>query len=163
MDEKIALQIKLIYIGRDSKNHYRDAESLYLKRISRYFKNEIIAIKPGKYSKDHPVDLIQKEEAEKIEKQLSPSDQVVLLDERGQDLDSHRFAKLLDSHKNRSTRHLVFVIGGAYGLQAELKKKYKNHIRLSSLTFPHHLARAVLSEQIYRACSILNNEPYHNN
>lgn len=157
------MRIKVIYIGRDSKNHYREAEALYLKRISRYFKAEVITIKPGKYSKDHPVELIQKEEAEKIEKQITAGDQVILMDEKGKDLDSQEFAQLLDNHKNRSTRQLLFIIGGAYGLYSALKQKYNYNLRLSSLTFPHHLARVILSEQIYRACTILNNEPYHNN
>jgi len=134
----------------------------YIKRISKYLKIKCENIKPTKNaSKLSPKELKQIE-ADQILSRLSPSDKVILLDENGKDLNSLKFADFIQAQMNVSVRNLVFIIGGAYGLADSLRAELKNSIRLSSLTYSHHLARLVLLEQIYRACTIINNEPYHN-
>lgn len=84
------------------------------------------------------------------------------MDEKGKTYNSMSFSKLMEQQMAASVKNLIFVIGGAYGLGKAVKEKYKRTLRLSDLTFSHHLARTVLLEQIYRAYTILNNEPYHN-
>ena len=100
-------------------------------------------------------------EAAAILKQLKPGDYVVLLDERGADIDSPAFAALLGRHLQAGTKRLVFIIGGAFGVDAEVTARADRTIKLSSLVFPHMLVRLVLIEQLYRAQSILNGSAYH--
>lgn len=83
------------------------------------------------------------------------------LDERGKQLTSQGIARFLQSRANESTRNLVFLIGGAYGIDQRILSRANYTWSLSQLTFPHHLVRLILVEQIYRACSIVRNEKYH--
>lgn len=99
-------------------------------------------------------------EAERIRKAIPPGDIVIALDEHGRDLTTMDFAKKIDGWKNEGCG-LSFLIGGADGLDAELKKNARMTLRISSMTLPHAFARVLLCEQIYRAWSILNNHPYH--
>jgi 23S rRNA (pseudouridine1915-N3)-methyltransferase len=100
-------------------------------------------------------------EAAAILKSIKDSDYVVLLDERGKDIDTPSFAKLLDTRMQEGAKRLVFVIGGAFGVTDEVKSRANASLRLSSLVFPHMLARLILIEQLYRASSILDGGKYH--
>lgn len=96
-----------------------------------------------------------------ILKKLKDGDFVVLLDERGKDIDTPGLAKLLDSHLSSGTKRLVLIIGGAYGVSEEIKSCANLTLKLSSLTLPHMLVRLLLVEQLYRAQSILTGGKYH--
>jgi 23S rRNA (pseudouridine1915-N3)-methyltransferase len=85
----------------------------------------------------------------------------VLLDERGEAMDSEGFAGFLNRKLSQGLKSLVFVIGGPYGFDDSLKKKSQQILSLSRLTFPHQLVRLIFAEQLYRALTILRNEPYH--
>ena len=100
-------------------------------------------------------------EAVAILKALKDSDFVVLLDERGKDIDTPGLAKLLDTHLGQGTKRLVFIIGGAFGVGEEVKARANATYKLSSLVFPHMLVRLILTEQLYRAQSILDGGKYH--
>lgn len=100
-------------------------------------------------------------EAAAILKQLKDGDFVVLLDERGTDIDTPGFAALLSRHLQAGTKRLVFIIGGAFGVDAPVAARADLTIKLSSLVFPHMLARLILVEQLYRAQSILHGGKYH--
>jgi 23S rRNA (pseudouridine1915-N3)-methyltransferase len=100
-------------------------------------------------------------EAAVILKSIKDSDYVVLLDERGKDVDTPSFAKLLDTRMQEGTKRLVFVIGGAFGVTDEVKSRANASLKLSSLVFPHMLVRLILIEQLYRASSILDGGKYH--
>jgi 23S rRNA (pseudouridine1915-N3)-methyltransferase len=103
----------------------------------------------------------QKEkETAAILKLLKPGDELVLCDERGQTFNSMAFAKFLDKEFSISRGRLILAIGGAYGFTDEALQRYRK-IKLSDFTFPHHLARLVLVEQLYRGLSILKGSPYH--
>ncbi len=156
------MKIKIYYIGRDKKNHHSEAEALYLKRLKSYIKVEIVAIPPPKLSSSLSGQEVKEIEAELLLKHLGQESAVFLMDERGKSYDSITFSKLIEQQMSASVKNLIFVIGGAYGLGPTLKTKYKRTLKLSDLTFSHHLARTVLLEQVYRAYTILNNEPYHN-
>ena len=99
-------------------------------------------------------------EAERIRKAIPAGDIVVAMDEHGRDFTTMDFAKKVDGWKNEGCG-VTFLIGGADGLDPELKKGCRMMLRLSSMTLPHAFARVMLVEQIYRAWSILNNHPYH--
>lgn len=156
------MKIKIYYIGRDKKNHHSEAEALYLKRLKSYVSAEIIAIPPPKFSSSLSGQEIKDQEALLLLKHLGEEKSVFLMDEKGKTYNSMSFSKLMEQQMAASVKNLIFVIGGAYGLGKAVKEKYKQTLRLSDLTFSHHLARTVLLEQIYRAYTILNNEPYHN-
>lgn len=104
---------------------------------------------------------LRKKEAEVIIQWLKPEDYLVALDERGKELTSEGLAEFIMNRSNESTKNIVFLIGGAFGLDDTVLKKAKFKWSLSKLTFPHQLVRLILAEQLYRACSILRNEKYH--
>jgi len=156
------LKIRIIYIGKDKKNHHSEAEQLYQKRINNYLPIELVKLKPQKYSQSLSAGEIRSKEEKIFEKELGTDSRVILMDEKGKTYNSMKFSKFIEKQTNLGGRTLSFVIGGAYGFSKSMKQKYPEKIALSSLTFAHHLARMVLLEQIYRAFTILNNEPYHN-
>ncbi|PVX49228.1 23S rRNA (pseudouridine1915-N3)-methyltransferase [Hallella colorans] len=93
-------------------------------------------------------------------KRLQPSDTLVLLDEHGTEFRSLNFASWLQNKKN-TVRRLVFAIGGPYGFDQEVYQRANEKISLSRMTFSHQMVRLVFTEQLYRACTIINGEPYH--
>jgi 23S rRNA (pseudouridine1915-N3)-methyltransferase len=104
----------------------------------------------------------QKEkEGELILKQLQPTDELILLDEKGKDFRSLEFAKYLQKKMNSGIKQLVIVIGGPYGFSEEVYKKSNGKISLSKMTFSHQMIRLFVVEQLYRGFTILKNEPYH--
>ena len=104
---------------------------------------------------------IKKAEATGILKALTTTDVLILLDEKGKMLSSPGLANLMQQKANQSAQRIVFLIGGAYGVDEEIKKRANFTWSLSELVFPHMLVRLILAEQVYRACSILANEKYH--
>lgn len=156
------MKLKIYYIGHNKKNHHADVEQLYLKRLKNYLPSEIIALSPQKHSSSLSKEEIQAKEAQYFKKHLDPKASVILLDEKGKTYTSKTFSKFMVQEMNSGVKTLAFVIGGAYGFSEGMKKEYRKHLRLSDLTFAHHLARVVLLEQLYRAYTIINNEPYHN-
>lgn len=108
-----------------------------------------------------PDNVLKEKEGEVILKLLSPGDIMVLLDERGMEIGSRGFADFLNKMMLSGCRKLFFVIGGAYGFSDSVYKRADHKLSLSRMTFPHQLVRLVFAEQLYRAFSILNNEPYH--
>ncbi|HEV7449269.1 MAG TPA: 23S rRNA (pseudouridine(1915)-N(3))-methyltransferase RlmH [Candidatus Paceibacterota bacterium] len=109
----------------------------------------------------HPKSGDKESEAAAILKLIKAGDHVVLLDERGRDIDTPGFADMLGKQVQSGTKRLVFVIGGAFGVSDEVAKRADATIKLSSLVFPHMLVRLILSEQLYRAHSVLSGGKYH--
>ena len=101
-------------------------------------------------------------ESELISKQLNKTDYVILLDEKGQGVSSLQFANKLNNWFCMSKKRLVFVIGGAYGFSKSLDNIADIKLSLSKMTFSHQMIRLIFLEQLYRAFTILNNQPYHN-
>jgi 23S rRNA (pseudouridine1915-N3)-methyltransferase len=104
---------------------------------------------------------LKQEESAMILSSLKPDDWLVALDENGKSFSSRRMASFLQDRGNESVKRLIFLIGGAYGLDESILRKSKLHWSLSELTFPHQLVRLILAEQLYRACTIGRNEKYH--
>ncbi|RYZ20078.1 MAG: 23S rRNA (pseudouridine(1915)-N(3))-methyltransferase RlmH, partial [Chitinophagaceae bacterium] len=104
---------------------------------------------------------LKKKEAEMILEFLQKEDYLVLLDETGKMLNSPGLANFIQQRANDSKKNIVFLVGGAFGVEEVVKKRADFTWSLSQLVFPHQLVRLILAEQIYRACSILKNEKYH--
>lgn len=148
-------------IGKNHEPYIKQGVEEFTHRISKYYKVEwnIIPV-PKNAAMMSEMDL-KKKEGELILQWLNKDDYLVAMDERGKQITSEGFALFLQSRANESTKNLVFVIGGAYGLDDEVLKKAKYKWSLSLLTFPHQLVRLILAEQVYRACTIIKNEKYH--
>jgi 23S rRNA (pseudouridine1915-N3)-methyltransferase len=156
------VKIRLIVVGRDKRDPLVLASNDYLDRVSHSFPVMVVEVKEEPARSSAPADRIRALEAERIRKSFEPGDWRIALDERGTELRSEDIATKLRAYSMDGSRaKLAFVIGGPDGLDPELVKEANERWSLSRLTLPHRLARLVLAEQLYRACSILRGEPYH--
>lgn len=155
------MQIHFWTIGKNNEPYVDGGITDFTKRINNYFPASWKVIPTIRNASLHTEDDLKKKEGEIILKMLNPQDYLVTLDEKGRSFNSVQLSNFLQQRANDSAKNLVFLIGGAYGIDATVLKR-ANHIwSLSDLTFPHQLVRLIVSEQIYRACTILRNEKYH--
>ena len=155
------MKISLWTIGKGNEGYVKDGIEDFTKRISRYYPVEWTIIPVPKNAGMLSEMDLRKREAEVILQWLRPDDFLIALDENGKQLSSEGLADFLQARSNESVKNLVFLIGGAFGLDAQILNKARFKWSLSSLTFPHQLVRLILAEQVYRACTILRNEKYH--
>ena len=155
------MKIKVICVGKTNHNALRDWLPEYQKRLLHYIKLDWVELPELKNTKNLRESVQKEEEGKRVLKQLNPEDILVLLDEKGSQYTSKDFAVFLQKRMNAGTKNLVFVIGGPYGFSTELYERAQHKISLSSMTFSHQMVRIFVAEQLYRAFSILNNEPYH--
>ncbi len=152
------MKISIWSVGKNHEAYIKDGVAEFTKRINHYYPIDWLIIAP---SKARQPAAIKKEEAQNIMKPMASTDVLILLDETGKMLNSPGLAQLIQQKANQSTQKIIFLIGGAYGVSDDIKKRANHTWSLSQLVFPHMLVRLILSEQIYRACSILANEKYH--
>lgn len=152
------MKLSIFSVGKSHDSYIKEGVEQFTKRITHYYPIEWQLITPSKLT-----DAIQikKAEATCILKALTTNDVLILLDEKGKMLSSPGLANLIQQKANQSAQRIVFLIGGAYGVDDEIKKRANFTWSLSELVFPHMLVRLILAEQVYRACSILANEKYH--
>ena len=155
------MQIKLIAIGKTDKSQLQQLIEDYQKRLNYYVKFSFEIIPDLKNIKNLSESQQKEKEGELILKKVNPSDSLILLDEKGKQMDSISFSKYLQKHMNSGIKQLVFVIGGPYGFSQELYAKSQGKISLSKMTFSHQMIRLFFVEQLYRGFTILKNEPYH--
>ena len=155
------MKLKLIAIGKTQKSFLIDGENEYLKRLAKYISFEKIEIPDLKNAKNLTESQIKIEEGKLILSKLDKSTLIVLLDEKGKDYTSLQFSKWIQDEMNRGHKVITFIIGGAYGFSDEVYKIANQKISLSKMTLSHQMIRMFFVEQVYRAFSILNNEPYH--
>lgn len=148
-------------IGKAHEAYVKIGVEDFTKRISHYYAIEWTIIPAPKNAGMLSEMDLRKKEAETILNWLKKDDFLVALDERGKQLSSQGLAELIQSKANNSVKQLVFLIGGVYGLDEMVIKRADFTWSLSSLVFPHQLVRLIVSEQIYRACTIMRNEKYH--
>ncbi len=155
------MKLQLWSIGKPHDSYIKEGVDMFTKRISHYYSAEwnIIPV-PKNTAMLSEMDL-KKKEGETVLSFLNREDYLVLLDERGKQLSSEALANFLQVRANERTKTIVFLIGGAFGVSEEVKKRADAQWSLSKLVFPHQLVRLILAEQIYRACSINRNEKYH--
>ena len=155
------MKITLLALGKTEEKYLQSGIDIYLKRLKHYIKLEVVEIPELKQTKGLSQEQQKAKEAELISKKLNPTDFVVLLDERGQELSSLQFADLLNKRMLASTQNLVFIIGGPYGFDNSIYQRVNEKLSLSKLTFSHQMVRLFFVEQVYRAFTILKGEPYH--
>lgn len=154
------MEIKLIVVGKTKSSELVRLINEYVKRINIYKKFKIIVVNSLKSKKNSEKE-IKKIEGENVLKSVKKNELIFLLDENGKSFNSRKFADFL-SNKFKTNKSIVFVVGGAHGFSNEIKQKSNEIISLSEMTFSHQIIRLFFSEQLYRALTIINNHPYHN-
>ncbi|WP_456423623.1 23S rRNA (pseudouridine(1915)-N(3))-methyltransferase RlmH [Lutibacter sp.] len=155
------MKIKLLSIGKTDDKNLQILIETYQKRLKHYIKFELEIIPDIKNVKNLSESQQKEKEGELILKKISSTDVLILLDEKGKEFRSIEFSKFLQQKMNSSIKQLVLVIGGPYGFSEAIYKKAQGKIALSKMTFSHQMIRLFIVEQIYRAFTILKNEPYH--
>jgi 23S rRNA (pseudouridine1915-N3)-methyltransferase len=151
------LKLRVIWVGKSRDPWVKEVVGDYAGRIRRYAPLELSEVRDEKGAE---AEEMRRRECERIEKMIPPGVILVLLDERGEQMDSPGLAAYIGKQRDSGTGELVFAIGGAYGFSEEFRRRGRL-LALSKMTFTHQMVRVFLLEQIYRAFTILNNEPYH--
>lgn len=155
------MKLQLWSVGKPNESFVKEGIELFTKRIGNYFPVEWNIIPPPKNAGAMTAIELKQKEGEQLMSLLKKEDFLFLLDESGKQFSSEGIAGFLQQRANESTKRLVFLIGGAYGVSQEVFKRSDQTWSLSQLVFPHQLVRLILAEQLYRACSIIRNEKYH--
>lgn len=155
------MKIKLLAIGKTDNKDLNKLIENYQNRLKHYIKFEIQIIPDIKNAKNLSEQQQKEKEGELILKQLQTTDQLILLDEKGKEYRSIDFSQFLQKKMNSGIKQLVFVIGGPYGFSSDIYNKALGKVSFSMMTFSHQMIRLFVVEQIYRAFTILKNEPYH--
>jgi 23S rRNA (pseudouridine1915-N3)-methyltransferase len=145
------MKIVFITVGKQNDSTLAEAILDYTKRIGRYFEAEWKIIPSSDIKK----------ESETILKSITPGDFLVALDEKGKELGTVELSQFIEKRMIAGDKKLIFVIGGAYGLDGSVLSKANFKWSLSKLTFPHQIVRLILAETVYRSISVIKNEPYH--
>lgn len=158
----VHMKIVFLVIGKTSERFISDGMTMFTNRIGHYCQYETVIVGDikggGKLSKE----ALKQAEGAAFLKQIKPGDTVVLLDENGKTYDSRGFANQMQKWMNAGPKRLVFVVGGAFGFSQEMYAAAQGKLSMSKMTTSHQLIRVIFLEQLYRAFTIINNEPYHN-
>ena len=158
------LGIKIICVGKLKEKFWADAESEYLRRLSAYCRAEVTELpeqRLGNEPTDGDIRAALQREAQLIRKQIPAQSYTAALCIEGEQTDSESFSKMISGLAVRGVSRLCFIIGGSFGLDEGIKKEAAARVSMSRMTFPHHLARVMLLEQIYRAFKIEEGSKYH--
>lgn len=155
------IKIRIVSVGRVKEKYFSEAVSEYSKRLSRFCDFSLVEVKEENYDKATAanVEKILSVEGERIEKAIKGTP--VCLAIEGKKLSSEGLAEFIKTKIDRGEGEITFIIGGSYGIDERIKRLCKDKISFSDMTFPHTLARVMLSEQIYRAFTIINGAEYH--
>ncbi|MEO8116890.1 MAG: 23S rRNA (pseudouridine(1915)-N(3))-methyltransferase RlmH [Bacteroidota bacterium] len=157
----VAVKLIILAIGKPNEPYIKEGVEMFTSRLQHYFPTEWKIIPPLKNSAVLDTKNLMMEEGKKLLKEILPGDYVVLLDERGKQFSSVDLSAFILKISNESFKRIVFIIGGAFGVDQTVRGKADLTWSLSKLVFPHMLVRLILAEQLYRACTILKNEKYH--
>ncbi len=157
------MKICLLVVGKTDASYIKEGIAGYEKRLGRYLSFEMKVIPDIKNSKNMSEAVQKEKEGEEILGQLQGSDAVVLLDERGKQYSSVGFSDFLAQKMLIGVKRLVFIIGGPYGFSDSVYKRGDDMLSLSAMTFSHQMIRVIFVEQLYRAMTIMKEEPYHHN
>lgn len=155
------MKIKILAVGKTDDKHLEILIDRYMKRLTHYLSATLEILPDIKNAKNLSEKEQKRVEGESILKKIQTSDHVVLLDEKGKEFRSIEFSKYLQKKMNAGTRNLVLIIGGPYGFSDSLYQRADGKLSLSKMTMSHQMIRLFLVEQVYRAFTILRNEPYH--
>ena len=155
------MKICFLVIGKTTEDYLKEGIAIYEKRLKNYISFEIKVLPELKKTSGLSFDQQKNMEGKMLLSSIAPSDTLVLLDERGKDLTSSEFSIFFQKSMLQSVKSMVFVVGGPYGFSNEMNERANDRISLSKMTFSHQMVRLIFLEQIYRAMTILKNEPYH--
>ena len=155
------MNIELIVVGKTDMKEVETLVAMYAKRLNHYVRFAITTIADVHNTKKLSEGEQKRLEGEAILRLLTPSDYLMLLDEHGAELRSIEFADLVEKRMSAGIKRLVFLIGGPYGFSEAVYARANGKLSLSKMTFSHQIVRAIFLEQLYRAFTILKNEPYH--
>ena len=155
------MKITLLVVGKTTDKHIQALTQEYLQRLGHYLPVDIEVIPELKQTKALSQDDQKQREAKLILERIKAGDHVTLLDEHGEEPRSIQFAKLLEKRMASGVKRLLFIVGGPYGFAPDVYAHADEKLSLSRLTFSHQMVRLFFVEQLYRAMTILNNEPYH--
>lgn len=155
------MKLRFIWAGSHADSEFSEAVDRYLNRIKHFFPTEVTEIRPEKGRQSATDATIIRAQSERLLAAIPDRGYTVVLDERGQSLDSLKFAKWLERLTIDSPNGVNFVVGGDVGLDENVRKRADKLLSLSAMTLPHQVARVVLVEQIYRACTLMRNIAYH--
>ena len=158
------MKITIVAVGKLKEKYLKEGIGEYSKRLSRFCELELVEVEdeqaPDNISPAQELQ-VKKKEGDKILKKVKDGSVLIVLDVKGEKLNSEGFAAKLHSFFISGKSHITFVIGGSLGLDSELVKKADFRFSMSDLTFPHQLARLILLEQLFRCFKIINGETYH--
>lgn len=155
------MKITIISVGKIKEDYFKDSVEEYCKRLRNYCTLNRIEISDEKIIESKPDSLIKNKEGEKITKSLQENSYKIAMTETGKNFTSEEFSSFIENIKNSGVPEISFIIGGALGLSDDILKNSDSKVSLSKMTLPHQMAYLFLTEQIYRAFKIMQNEPYH--
>jgi 23S rRNA (pseudouridine1915-N3)-methyltransferase len=154
------MKFSLLVIGKTNEKYLEEGIKIYDSRLKNYTKFDIIEVRDIK-GFQNPEDL-KKKEADVFLEKIKDDDVLVLLDENGKSFSSIEFSQWIENQQIRSVKHVVFIIGGAYGVHELIRQRSNLVLSFSKMTFSHQMIRLFFVEQLYRAFTIIKNEKYHN-
>ncbi|OUS18605.1 23S rRNA (pseudouridine(1915)-N(3))-methyltransferase RlmH [Nonlabens dokdonensis] len=155
------MKITLLAVGKTDDSRIEQLTKMYVDRLGHYINFDLEILPDLKKTKNLSEDQQKNEEGKLILNKLEKSDFVTVLDEKGKKYTSMQFAELINKRSVSGLKRLVFIIGGPYGFSPDVYSRANSKLSLSDMTFSHQMVRLFAVEQIYRAFTILRNEPYH--
>jgi len=155
------MKILLVVIGKTDEKYLQSGIEIFTKRLKHYIPFELKIIPDLKKTKNLSPDQQKNMEGELLLQVFQPGDQIALLDEKGMEFTSVKFSNFIEKKMVSGIKRLIFVIGGPYGFSDKVYQQAHSKIALSQMTFSHQMVRLIFVEQVYRAMTILRNEPYH--
>jgi len=155
------VKITLFLIGKTNKEYISEAIEEYAQRIERYCKFEIKILPELKNTKAMPIQVQMQKESEMLLPAINGYQEIILLDDKGKQFTSEEFANFISKRMVNGQRDMAFVVGGPWGFDANVYKVANSKLSLSKMTLSHQIIRPVFLEQLYRAFTIINGEPYH--
>ena len=155
------MHIEIWSIGKENESFIEEGLRYYFQKTKPYNSIELVILQPSKKQATTDIERTKLQEEEMVLKRLQSQHYLVLLDERGKQLNSVQWSQQFQQMMNMGTKTLVILIGGAFGVTESVRKQAKQVWSLSTLVFPHQMVRLIVAEQVYRAFSIMNNSPYH--
>lgn len=155
------MKVAVWALGKTNAVYLADGIEIYEKRLKNYLAFEWVILPDVKLKTNDPA-AVKKEEGRVVLSRLNSDDYLVLLDELGASYSSVEFSRWMERRLLTGPRRLVFLIGGAYGFSPDVYNRAQEQLSLSRMTFSHQMVRLFLLEQLYRAMTIIRNEPYHN-
>lgn len=155
------MKFRVVWLGGNSDSEFAEAIDRYLARIRHFFPIEVTELPPERSRQGASDVAIMRAQSARLLDAVPEKGFTVVLDERGQSMDSLKFAKWLERLTIDSPYGVNFVLGGDVGFDQSVRDRADKLLSLSAMTLPHQIARVVLLEQIYRACTLMRNISYH--